>query len=129
MFGYHRPVPPTRISRIQQDDAFCCAVPEELHPDPTNWHVIRPRLEALARHWVRRQWTDVPGPVAIEFAASDWLVTDDPADVDKFQPAHDCAACLAGNDQAKAFLAEYPGRFVAMANLHYTEYWAVSDYE
>lgn len=121
---------PIPTSRIQQDDVFCVAVPEGVDPTGTpNWAVLRPWLEAMARLWVRRQWQGVPGPVAIEFGDSDWLVTDNPDDVEKFQPAHDCVACLAGNDQAKAFLAEHPGRFVAMANLHYTEVWAVSDYE
>lgn len=121
MFGYHQAVQPTRTSRIEQDDVFCVAVPEGI--DPADWATLQPQLEALARLWVHRQWQGVPGPAAIKFADSDWLVTDNPDDVDKFQPAHDCVACLAGNDRAKAFLTANPGRWVAMANLHYTEVW------
>lgn len=100
-------------------DVFAMAVPEGVDPaDPD----LVPKLEALARAYVVRQYQ--VAPKALLFDTIDWLVTAEPADVEKFQPAHDCAACRAGNDQSLAFLRQNPGRYVALGNLTYTEVWA-----
>ena len=106
-------------------DVFVCGIPKEVDTtDPMHNVTLLAHLEKLARDWVWRQWG--PGearPIDIEFHVTDWLITDEIDKVDEFQPAHDCAACLAGNDQAKAYLREHPGRWLAMANMTYTEVW------
>lgn len=62
-------------------------------------------------------------PRAIIVRESEWLITSDWREVERFQPAHDCATCRAGNDQAIAFLKDHPDRRLALGNLHYSEVW------
>lgn len=78
-------------------------------------------LTVLAQQMILRQYRHPPRALLVE--PVDWLITSDPIDVELHQPEHDCAACLAGNDQARAFLAEHPDRRLALGNLHYTEVW------
>lgn len=112
------------IRRETVQDVMCLAVPD--YVDPSN-EVSRaffvPTLDILTRKLTTRQYEHHPVPPELEFEKVDWLITKDPADVEKFQPAHDCAACRAGNDQSLAFLRENPGRYIAMGNLTYTEIW------
>lgn len=111
--------------RHTADDVFAAAVPDDLDPtDPSQRLQLLAHLDQLAREWVWAQWRTGPRPRAIEFAVSHWLITSDSSKVEEFQPAHDCVACRAGNDQSKAYLKANPGRYVAMANLRYTEIWA-----
>lgn len=105
------------------NDVFAAAVPEDIDPsDPAQTERLLAELDNVAKQWVWRQWHG-SRPIMVTFAESQWLITNKIEKVDDFQPAHDCAACLAGNDQMKAFLAENPGRWVAMANMTYTEIW------
>ena len=71
----------------------------------------------MAEHYVWRQWEPGRRPHDIRFDKVDWLVTKEMVEVAAFQPAHDCAACRAGNDQIEAFLPDNPERWIAMANL------------
>jgi hypothetical protein len=53
----------------------------------------------------------------------DWLITSDWRDVEAHQPAHQCPTCIAGNDQAMAFLKEHPTERLALGNMRYWEVW------
>ena len=57
------------------------------------------------------------------FMETHWKITSDWREVEQFQPAHDCTTCRAGNDQAMAFLKEFPDRRLAVGNLTYIEVW------
>jgi hypothetical protein len=73
---------------------------------------------------LNRQYQDQPEPPqAVLLDRTDWLITNQPDEVERFQPAHGCARCRAGKDQARAFLAEHLHRYVALANLTYREVW------
>jgi hypothetical protein len=77
-------------------------------------------LERQAWQSVFAQW----GPrerVVLAERSIEWLITDDPAEVENFQPAHDCEECRKGNVLAREYLAKHPGGTVAMANIHYVE--------
>lgn len=100
---------------------FAAAVPVDVDPNVGMLDVIV-QLEGLARRYVWGQF-GADMPVDIEFAVTEWLVTDKREEVEVFQPAHDCAACRAGNDKADAFLREHPGRWIALGNLFYVEVW------
>lgn len=80
-------------------------------------------MDGLARSRVSAQYTIIRPAPELEFDATRWLVTADPAQVEEFQPAHDCEECRAGNIKAKAFLRNNPGRAVALGNITYTEVW------
>jgi hypothetical protein len=62
-------------------------------------------------------------PKALVMDKIEWLITDDWEEVERFQPAHDCATCRAGNDQAVAYLKEHPDRWLALGNMKYWEVW------
>lgn len=103
-------------------DVFAMAVPETYDPeDPADRERLIAALGPLSERYVARQYQ--VAPKALLFDTTEWLITRDPADVEKFQPAHDCPACRAGNDQSLAFLRENPGRYVVLGNLTYTEVW------
>lgn len=99
-------------------DYIALAVPEGIAlEDPR----LLDLLNTQAERTILAQYRRPPRALAIE--PIDWLITSKPEDVERHQPAHDCATCRAGNDQARAFLAEHPDRFVALGNLRYTEVW------
>lgn len=79
------------------------------------------RLTAQAQVQIFAQYRTRPRALVIE--PIDWLITSDPAEVERHQPDHDCAACRAGNDQARAYLTEHPDGRLALGNLRYTEVW------
>ena len=90
---------------------------------PDNVEVIdKEALDIMAERTVASQYKG-RRPRALLFTATEWLITSDWREVEAFQPAHDCAACRAGNDQAIAFLKEFPERKLALGNLHYVEVW------
>ena len=112
------------MRRHTADDVFAAAVPEHIDPtDDIAGQVLTTWLDRVARAWVWAQWQPRNRPQDIEFATSTWMITCEADQVDEFQPAHDCVECRAGNDKAKAFLRANPGRWVAMANMTYTEVW------
>lgn len=109
-----------------QNDVFCAAVPEDIDPaDESKRAALLAQLDVMAKQWVWHQWAGSTPPKDVTFAASQWLITKHVWQVDEFQPAHDCEECRAGNEKAKEFLRSNPGRWVAMANLTYTELWDV----
>lgn len=101
------------------DDFIAIALPPDVDPD-------RPDLTALCDRQAERsiiaQYKG-HGPRALVMVSTEWTFTSDPDEVEAFQPAHDCAVCRAGNDQAHAFLTEHPERVMALGNLHYIEVW------
>lgn len=110
--------------RVPVQDVVCLAVPDYADPtDEVSRAFLIPTLDILARKLTARQYEHLPKPPELEVATVDWLVTKDPADVERFQPAHDCAACRSGNDRSLAFLRDHPDRYIAMGNLSYTEVW------
>lgn len=106
-------------------DVFAATVPAEVDPtDDAQFKKLIRWLDLVAKAYVHKQWDgQAERPLQIKHLVSDWTVTDKPEEIEQFQPAHDCAACRAGNDQAEAYLRENPGRWVALANLHYIEVW------
>lgn len=87
--------------------------------DPTVARTLLTMAVGLAWEQYKRE-----KPAALRFDPVDWLITRDADEADAFQPAHDCAACQAGADQMRAYLAEHPDRWVVLGNLHYVEVWA-----
>jgi hypothetical protein len=104
-------------------DVFAAALPEGLDPDKVKRRrLIERHLLPMAYASIEAQWPAGQGP-RVELRRVDWLITRDPAEAERFQPAHDCPTCLAANDQMRAFLAEHPDRWVVLANLFYREHW------
>jgi hypothetical protein len=105
------------------DDYFVALVPEGTDvADPDVYPALLARMEREAVRATMAQYRG-PRPKALLLDPIEWLVTDDPDEVERFQPAHDCEQCRAGNAAASEFLTANPGRFVACANLHYSEVW------
>lgn len=114
-------MPETR--EIEIKDVLAAVVPEHLDAStPESRAALLPDLYQLAVDRIVAQYGGNPPTLIIDDL--DWLITDRPEDVEKFQPAHDCAACRAGNDQSLAYLREHPGRFIALGNLTYREVWS-----
>lgn len=102
-----------QVREIQDVVAF--VVPEKYGDGP----IPQEQMDELAYRLVMGQYA---GRTAIiEITKVDWLVTKDADEADAFQPAHDCAACVAGADQARSFLREHPDRRIALGNISYTE--------
>lgn len=99
-------------------DYIALAVPADFAPDDAG---LLAKLTATAERTILAQYRRPPRALVVE--PIDWLITSNPADVEAHQPAHDCVTCRAGNDQARAFLAEHPDRYVALGNLRYIEIW------
>lgn len=103
-------------------DVFAAAVPESYDlTDPEQFPVLFARMTDIARTATLAQYRRPPK--ALLFEPIDWLVTSDPAEVEQFQPAHDCEECRAGNERALAFLRANPDRAIALGNLSYREVW------
>lgn len=101
------------------DDFIVLGVPDDAMLDDPK---VMDKLEAAVNVTVANQYKGRP-PRALLFRETQWLITSDWHDIEAFQPAHDCAACRAGNDQAIAFLKEFPNKRLAVGNIHYTEIW------
>ena len=98
-------------------------VPETVDPGSgIPMELLIPTMDVWARKTVWSQYDNCP-PQGLFFRDIDWLVTKDPAQVETFQPAHDCETCRDGNKKAHAFLSEFPNRYIAMGNIEYVEYW------
>ena len=99
-------------------DYFIAVWPEDVpitDPDTLN------QLMATAIKYVWAQY--VRPPADIRFEAVSWLFTDDPDEIERCQPAHECSQCRDGNLQAQEYLRENPGRTLALADLKYVEVW------
>jgi len=101
------------------DDYIVLAVPDNASAEDED---TMDMLEHKAELTVAGQYTD-RRPKAILFLKTEWLITSDWREVERFQPDHECVACRAGNDQAMAFLKEHPTKRLALGNLHYMEVW------
>jgi FMN phosphatase YigB (HAD superfamily) len=102
-------------------DVFAAAVPEKFDlSNPEQFPAIHALMNQLAEVTTLGQYRR--RPKALLFAPTEWLVTSDPADIERFQPAH-CEECRAGNERALEFLRANPGRAVALGNLSYREVW------
>ena len=109
--------------RIQ--DVIALAVPDGWNPTIRRtgrgwWSLDRLAEQTAAAQYADPAWR----PTALAFEPTEWLITRDAAEVERFQPAHDCEVCRAGNDRAREFLAEHPETWVALGNLTYREVWA-----
>jgi hypothetical protein len=100
-------------------DFIVLTVPPGVDPDDPE---VRKKLEDQVSLNVMGQYKG-KRPRALAMDPVEWLITSDWEDVERFQPAHDCAACRAGNDQAIAFLKEHPDKRLALGNLRYWEIW------
>ena len=108
------------MSRVEEvQDVVCFALPEGVGPED----VSTDELELQAARSILVQYEHGKRPHYFTVQKFEFLTTNDPAKIDEFQPAHDCAACLAGNDQARAYLREHPDRFIVLGNLAYREVW------
>lgn len=112
--------------RVESNDVFAAGVPEDIDPtDDAQRTQLLAYLDEVARQWVWNQWAAAgQRPTDVEFAVSEWMITNKVFKVDEFQPAHDCEECRRGNETCKAFLRANPGRWVAMANMTYVEVWS-----
>jgi hypothetical protein len=112
------------VRKVTRNDVFACVVPDDIDPgDAAQQPALYAELDRQAKVWVWAQWANGGPPLDVDVATSEWLITCDVWRVDEFQPAHDCEECRAGNEKSKAFLRANPGRWIAMANLTYTEVW------
>ena len=100
-------------------DFIVLTVPTEVDPEHP---AFREYLDRLADHTTMSQYQGKK-PKALVMDKIEWLITSDWEDVERQQPAHDCATCRAGNDQAIAFLKEHPDKRLALGNLRYWEIW------
>lgn len=106
----------------QIQDYIVLALPSHIDAsDPDQRAALFDELTDRATQTVMAQYQRPPKALLLE--PIDWLITSDPADVERHQPAHDCETCRAGNVDAQAFLLEHPGRLLALGNLTYTEVW------
>jgi len=101
------------------DDFIVLGVPDDASLEDED---MVDKLERMAQRTILAQYTG-QRPRALLLYATQWVITSDWEEVERFQPAHDCPACRAGNDQALAFLKEFPHKRLALGNLHYTEVW------
>lgn len=102
-------------------DFVILLVPSGADPDDP---MMMARMADMAHNKVMAQYADFARrPSAIVMDEIDWLVTNDPEMVLAHQPGDGCPTCIAGNDQAVAFLREFPERVLACGNLHYWEMW------
>lgn len=84
---------------------------------------LKNELQQLAFQSITRQYAGRNGLKALAMGSHDWLVTRDPVQAEAFQPGDGCPACIAGTDQALAFLRDHPDRLIALGNLNYVEVW------
>ena len=101
------------------DDVIALSLP--VGYDPTMEGLIND-LNRLAVEKTITQY-DGPGPGAIMIQGIEWMFTQEPDAIDRFQPAGHCASCQAGNDQLRAYLKEFPDGWLALGNIRYVEVW------
>lgn len=110
-------------------DVVCLKVPGRWHDDAVKHAAgedtpqFMDELINIARNTIMAQYVGNPKIMSLVNITTEWLITSDLAEIEDFQPGDGCPACIAGNDQARAFLREHPDRYVALGNLVYTEIW------
>lgn len=100
-------------------DFIIILLPEDVDPHAPS---TKASLDMQAMEQVVAQYPFRRSPKRLDVRVN-WVMTDDPEEVMKVQPAHDCNECRAGNDLAFRWLLEHPGRYLALGNLFYTEFW------
>lgn len=106
------------MREVEIDDVFAALVPEGFDLDE-----VKDRLSVEVQAQVWRQWRE-DRPLEIRFEPINWLMTQDPDEVERFQPAHECEVCRTGNEHIRTFLTANPDRWVVLGNMHYVEVWA-----
>lgn len=101
-------------------DVLTMVIPESLGIGDPRTHLL---VYSQCVQWVHAQFKQYPEAErpTIHFDRIDTLITDDFETADAFQPAHECDKCLEGTRLTAEFLRDHPGRFVALANIYYTE--------
>lgn len=102
-------------------DFIILGVPDDL-AEPLSEDQLQ-AMENLALRNIWGQYHEKGAPEAILLQHIDWKITSTPAEVEEFQPAHECEDCRAGNEKARRFLTEHPGKRLALGNLFYVEVW------
>lgn len=100
------------------EDYLTVALPPDVDRDDPG---LEDRLQAAVMTLLLQQYEVYPMAILIESVK--WCITNDMDEITAFKPDHLCPACLAGHDQAMAFLQEHPNRLLACANVHYIEIW------
>jgi hypothetical protein len=95
-----------------------------LEPGEEHEPYLLMKLRNIAREQIVGQYRGRLRPLLTIHPMS-WHVTSSIAEVEAYQPAHDCPECRAGNVKAAAWLREHPGQSIALGNLHYSERWPV----
>jgi hypothetical protein len=108
-------------------DMLCFSLPKWMDPNNLELNdVICGYVTRKATHAVLDKYVhgDLPVPM-IERIDTEWMITDDPTKVPTFHPGDD-PRVHAGKDQTLAYLAQFPGQYIAMGWISYTEVWARS---
>jgi hypothetical protein len=107
------------------EDYFVAIVPVGINVnDVESYSRLIKTMKGEAYRAIMEQYKQPPRALIV--APIEWLVTNSPKEVERFQPIHDCNECRAGNLRARQYLTANPDRFLACANLRYTEVWASS---
>lgn len=109
----------TTTVRTLVQDVFAAQVPTRLIDADVETVAIE--LNELVLVTTMAQYRDRPDLVSIDSLGIDWLITSDPDEVERFQPAHDCTECRSGNERAMALLREHPDAKIALANVSFVE--------
>jgi hypothetical protein len=100
------------------NDYIVLRVPDSFVLDEGAWAVLDRLAEGVTMNQYKGR-----RPKALVMDHIEWRITSDWRDVEEFQPEHDCVTCRAANDQAIAYLREFPEGRLALGNLRYLEVW------
>lgn len=81
------------------------------------------KFNSMAKRCIVDQYKKPPYPSLILMHDTEWLMPKDWEEVIVFQPHHQCPTCLAANDQAVAYLKEFPEKKLILGNLSYSVFW------
>ena len=110
---------------VPVDDVIAYVIPEHYNLSTAEGRAAaQNELRLLAVSSVAKQYVGRRGLQAILMGDIDILITRDADEADRFQPAHNCPACVAGADQARAYLRDHPTKHIALGNIHYVEVWS-----
>lgn len=121
--------------RREIDDVLMVSTPERVKLDsPVLLEAWEAEVIGIARAYCWKQY-QIPGrrqPADIKFEKFGVHVTQDPADIETYQPAGHCDSCRQSNEKAVAYLtgtlnpdgARPPKeRSITMVNIHFVEVW------